>query len=228
MRQKAQPTRRGISLTFYKLCQYGNNEQSGASYISILQIIKIMFTFEEFKVALEAYEKETTSSTSEAFTRLRKEKNFFSDVKSKEELEKQIREFISIISSMNRDSYASRYVAQIFLLDFCRYLDKDFLFYITDHKTFLELRAAIKDFTGEVYETYKRFTQNIALHSLEHLLEDYALLLKFSARGFSSGKEEREEKVIKEESESKAESRPESKAEEQQSFTTFWDEGKLW
>ncbi|GBE54773.1 MAG TPA: hypothetical protein ENH28_08345 [Euryarchaeota archaeon] len=184
-----------------------------------------MFTFEEFKAALGAYEKETTSSSSDAFTTLRQTRNFFSDVKSREELENQMREFISIMSLMDRDSYASRYVVQIFLLDFCRYLDKDFLFYITDHKIFLELRAAIKNFTGEVYETYNRFTQNISLHSLEHLLEDYALLLKFSGEGFIR----REESVNEEEEESKnkADIKSESKAEEQ-NFSSLWDEGKLW
>ncbi len=183
-----------------------------------------MFTFEEFKAVLGAYEKETTSNSSDAFTTLRQTRNFFSDVKSREELENQMREFISIMSLMDRDSYASRYVVQIFLLDFCRYLDKDFLFYITEHKTFLELRAAIKSFTGEVYETYNRFTQNISLHSLEHLLEDYALLLKFSGEGFIR----REESVNEEEeSKNKADNKSESKAEEQ-NFSSLWDEGKLW
>lgn len=163
-----------------------------------------MFTYEEFELALEAYEKETSSTKSDAFTRLKKEKDFFSDIRNREKMEEQVKEFINIISSMNRDGFASRYVAQAYLLEFCRYLDKDFLFYITDHSTFRELRGAIREFTGSVYETNKRFTQNIALNSVEHLLEDYALLLKFSERGFGN----------------------EGKG--GQGFFSLWDEGKLW
>lgn len=166
-----------------------------------------MFTFEEFKVALEAFEKETSRPKSDSFTELKREQDFFSDVRSREEMEKQINEFINIISSMDRDRYASRYVVQTFLLEFYRFLDKDFLFYITDHSTFLKLRQAIKEFTGGVYESHKKFTQNISLHSLEHLLEDYALLLKFSDRGFESSRENKEEG---------------------EGFSSFWKGGNLW
>lgn len=139
-----------------------------------------MFGKKEFKEAIEAYKRETSTIENNDFTTLRKTHNFFRDVKDKEKIKEQINLFIELISDMDRDAYANRYVIQTFILEFCKYLDKDFLFNIKDGKLFFELRDKIKKFTSEIYENNKKFTQNLSLHSLEHLLEDYGILLKFS------------------------------------------------
>jgi len=47
-------------------------------------------------------------------------------------------------------------------------------------KTFFQLKDRLKELTGEIYETNKKFTQNVGLNSMEHLLEDYGTLLKFA------------------------------------------------
>ncbi|RLG56550.1 MAG: hypothetical protein DRN88_04130 [Candidatus Hydrothermarchaeota archaeon] len=149
-----------------------------------------MFSEDEFYEALQAYKKETSSRDSNDFTYLRKNNAFFNDIKSKEDIEEQIKIFVELISKMDRDNYANRYVIQVFILEFCKYLDKDFLFNITDSKLFFELKELIKKFTNEIYENNKKFMQNLSLHSLEHLLEDYGTLLKYMKL------EEREEKKV--------------------------------
>jgi hypothetical protein len=163
-----------------------------------------MFGQEEFATALKAYEKEISVKGSDAFTSLRKNNNFFTDIRDKEAVKKQIKLFIEIISTMDHDVYANRYVVQTFLLEFCRYLDKDFLFSITDGKSFFQLKNKLKKFTGEIYDSHKRFTQSVGLNSLEHLLEDYGSLLKFAD--------------LDETEEEKAAS----------SFGDFWSSGRLW
>ena len=179
-----------------------------------------MFGEEEFRQALRAYEVETSQTGKDEFTSLRKNHKFFADITSREAVEEQIRHFIKIISGMDRDSYAARYVVQTFLLDFCRYLDKDFLFNLTDHATFAEMKDAIKEFTGEIYETHKRFTQSISLHSLEHLLEDYGTLLKFADVGIKKRRAKRRRKK---------EAKPVYKEEEENIFSgLLGEEGKLW
>jgi len=171
-----------------------------------------MFGEVEFSKALKAYEKEISVKSSDAFTTLRKEQVFFSDIRDKDAVDEQVRLFIGLISSMDHDDYTNRYVLQTFLLDFCRYLDKDFLFYITNGKTFFGIKDELKEFTGEIYETNKRFTQNVGLYSLEHLLQDYGSLLKHVDRD----EIEREEK------------KEEPQAEPSTGFGSFFEGGKLW
>jgi hypothetical protein len=167
-----------------------------------------MFGEEEFKDALLAYEMETSPTGNDEFTHLRKQNTFFEDIRTEESFREQIRLFVQHISGMDRDDYKNRYVLQTFLLEFCRYLDKDFLFTITEGKTFFSLKKRLKEFTGSIYETHKRFTQAIALHSLEHLLEDYGNLLRFL--------QEEEEETL------------ESRAGEGGEGTGFWAGNKLW
>ncbi len=138
-----------------------------------------MFGEAEFKLALKAYNTETKSRGSNDFTALRRNNKFFSDVKSKEAVKQQVQEFINLVSNLNHEEYSHRYVTQVFLLEFCRYLDKDFLFSITDGKTFFEMKDKLKDFTGKIYESNKKFTQSVELYSLVHLLEDYGTLLGY-------------------------------------------------
>ncbi len=137
-----------------------------------------MFTDKEFKQSLQAYKDEQIKKGSNAFNSLRRKHKFFSDVGSKEDISSQIESFSDIISNMDRDVFASRYVVQSFILEFCRYLDKDFLFNIKSAREFNKLKTGLKDFTGEIYSTNKKFTQNVGLNSLEHLLEDYGILLE--------------------------------------------------
>lgn len=137
-----------------------------------------MFGKAEFEKALEAYRLETSPNGRDEFTSLRRNNDFFKDIRSSEGVEEQVRLFIELISTMDRDSYANRYVVQTFLQDFCRFLDKDFLFYITD-RSFFEMRDRIKKFTGEIYEIRKTFTQRVGLNTLDHLLQDYSALIKF-------------------------------------------------
>jgi hypothetical protein len=119
-------------------------------------------------------------------------------------VKEQIRLFIDLISKMDHDVYVNRYVLQTFLLEFCSYLDKDFLFSITNGRTFFQIKERLKKFTGEIYDAHKKFTQSVGLNSLEHLLEDYGTLLKFAD--------------LVETEEEKAAS----------SFGDFWSSGKLW
>jgi hypothetical protein len=163
-----------------------------------------MFGQEEFEAALKAYERETTLKGNDDFTSLRRDNAFFSDIKTKEAVKEQIRLFIDLISKMDHDVYVNRYVLQTFLLEFCSYLDKDFLFSITNGRTFFQIKERLKKFTGEIYDAHKKFTQSVGLNSLEHLLEDYGTLLKFAD--------------LVETEEEKAAS----------SFGDFWSSGKLW
>lgn len=149
-----------------------------------------MFGEEEFKQALKAYEKETTVQGSEDFTSLRKNNTFFVDITSNDALKEQVLRFIHLSSKMNRDEYGHRYVLQTFLLEFCKYLDKDFLFTITEGKTFFETKEKLKEFTGKIYESHKKFTQSVGLYSLEHLLEDYGTLLRYIEQQVETRKEE--------------------------------------
>ncbi|MFQ5975435.1 MAG: hypothetical protein ACE5J5_03850 [Candidatus Hydrothermarchaeales archaeon] len=137
-----------------------------------------MFAEKEFKQALQAYKEEQTKKGSNAFNALRKRHSFFTDIASKDDISKQVESFTEIISSMDRDLFANRYVVQSFILEFCRYLDKDFLFNIKNSKAFQTLKTKLKEFTGEIYSTHKKFTQNVGLNGLEHLLEDYGILLE--------------------------------------------------
>ncbi len=157
-----------------------------AKYISLRLPLISMFGEEEFRQALSAYEAETSSRSSGEFTALRRGYRFFRDIRTREDVKEQLVSFIGIISGMDRDRHACRYVVQTFLMDFCGYLTKDFLFALTDHGEFTEMKEWVRRFTGEVYEIHKRFTQSVSLHSLEHLLEDYGTLLKFS-RELSGG-----------------------------------------
>lgn len=137
-----------------------------------------MFTESEFKQALNAYKEEQTRKGSNSFNSLRKSHKFFNDIGSKEDISNQIESFTSIISEMDRDAFANRYVVQSFILEFCRYIDKDFLFHIKSAREFQKLKTSMKEFTGVIYITNKKFTQSVGLNSLEHLLEDYGILLE--------------------------------------------------
>lgn len=172
-----------------------------------------MFGEAEFKEAMKAYKSETSPrGGSDAFTSLRRKNVFFKDVKDKEGIDEQVRLFIGIVSNMDRDSYTKRYVLQTFLLDFCRFLDKDFLFNITDGKTFFSIKDDLKEFTGEIYESNKKFTQSVGLHSLEHLIQDYGTLLKHVDK----------EEIRKEEEIQPPPSEPSG------GFGSFFEGGKLW
>jgi hypothetical protein len=171
-----------------------------------------MFGEAEFKEALKAYKQETSSKGGDTFTALRRKPVFFSDITDKEGIDEQVRLFISLISGMDHDNYANRYVLQTFVLDFCRYLDKDFLFKITNGKTFFSIKDDLKEFTGEIYEANKKFTQSVGLHSFEHLLQDYGALLKY---------------VDKEEIKKEEEIQP-APSESSEGFGSFFEGGKLW
>lgn len=139
-----------------------------------------MFGKTEFDKALGAYKKETSPGGKDEFTALRKNNAFFKDLRTRESVEEQVKLFIDIISNMDRDNYVNRYVVQTFIQDFCRFLDKDFLFYITDG-SFFDVKERIKGFTGEIYEINKNYTQMVGLNSLDHLLQDYSALLRYSS-----------------------------------------------
>lgn len=171
-----------------------------------------MFGEAEFDKALKAYREETSVEGNDAFTALRRKHAFFSDVRDKDAIDEQARLFIGLVSKMDHDSYTNRYVLQTFLLDLCRYLDKDFLFNITDGKTFFSIKDELKEFTGDIYEANKKFTQNVGLHSLEHLLQDYGALLKHVDR-----------EAVKQ-----AEKKEETQAEPASGFGNFFEGGKLW
>lgn len=174
-----------------------------------------MLTYKEFEEALRAYKQETELEGGEEFTKLRRGAKFFRDIVSRDDVKKQIEEFVNIISEMDRESYMCRYVVQTLLMDFCKYLEKDFLFKIKDHSTFLELREKTGKFVSEIYSCHERFAKKIALHTTEHLLEDYALLLKYIEVFSGEEKEEKEE----------TQSQP--LTQENQSYS-FWNSDKLW
>jgi len=138
-----------------------------------------MFGDVEFKKATKAYAKEISPRGNDEFTSLRRNTKFFSDISSEETVKEQVQNFVNLISGMDRDNYGHRYVIQTFIVEFCRYLDKDFLFTLTDGKTFFNMKEKLKDFTGKIYESNKKFTQNVGLHSMEHILEDYGNLLQY-------------------------------------------------
>jgi len=138
-----------------------------------------MFTDKEFKQASQAYKDEQMKKGSNTFNSLRRSHRFFSDIVSNEDIIKQIESFSELISTMDRDVFANRYVVQSFLIEFCRYLDKDFLFNIKSAREFQTIKTQLKEFTGVVYSTNNKFTQNVGLNGLEHLLEDYGILLEY-------------------------------------------------
>ncbi len=139
-----------------------------------------MFGEKEFKEVLSAYTRDK-SGKSDHFYSLLKRNTYFVDIKSREEMEKQIESFMDLISNMNRDDYGNRYVLISFITEFCRYLDKDFLFNRKDRESFFFLKEKLKDFTGRIYELNKKFTQTVGSYSLEHLLEDYSVLIEFGS-----------------------------------------------
>lgn len=143
-----------------------------------------MFGKAEFDKALEAYKKETSPGGKDEFTALRKSNIFFKDIRTKESVDEQVKLFINLISSIDRDSYVNRYVVQTFIQDFCKFLDKDFLFFITD-SSFFDIKEQIKEFTGEIYEITKNYTQRVDLNSLDHLLQEYSALLRFASPNYS-------------------------------------------
>ncbi len=138
-----------------------------------------MFGEEESKNAIKAYAKETSPRGKDEFTSMRRGTRFFSDIASGDGVKEQVQSFVDLISKMDRDDYGHRYVIQTFILEFCRYLDKDFLFTLTEGKVFFEMKDKLKDFTGKIYESNKKFTQNVGLYSMEHILEDYGTLLRY-------------------------------------------------
>lgn len=137
----------------------------------------LMFTGKEFDEALNAYAKEKEGRSSNAFTNLRKSHSFFSDVGSKADVNSQIETFINLISDMGRESFENRYVILSFILDFCKYLERDFLFNLKSKKDFVEMKEKVSGFIEKVLEANKTFSQNAKLHSIEHLLEYYGILL---------------------------------------------------
>jgi hypothetical protein len=136
-----------------------------------------MFTGKEFDAALKAYANEKEGSSSNAFTNLRKKNDFFSDVASKEDLNTQTENFINLISEMDRENFSNRYVILSFMLDFCKYLERDFLFNIKNKRDFIEMKEKVGGFIEKILETNKNFSQNAKLHTIEHLLEYYGILL---------------------------------------------------
>ncbi|MDP6612781.1 MAG: hypothetical protein QF673_02030 [Candidatus Hydrothermarchaeota archaeon] len=150
-----------------------------------------MFDKAEFDKALEAYKRETRREGKDEFTALRKSNAFFNDIRTQENLDEQIKLFINIISSFDRDNYVNRYVVQTFIHDFCKFLDKDFLFFITN-SSFFHIKEKIKEFTGEIYEITKNYTQRVSLNSLDHLLQDYSTLLKFTSSDYSQRRQTEE------------------------------------
>lgn len=148
-----------------------------------------MFAGKEFDDALKAYMSEKEGRSSNTFTNLRKKNSFFNDVKSKEDLNKQIESFINLISEMDRESFAHRYVLLSFILDFCIYLEKDFLFNIKNKKDFIEMKEKIGGFIEKIAQANKNFSQNAKLHTMEHLLEYYGILLDAMEERTTEGEE---------------------------------------
>ena len=138
-----------------------------------------MFGEKEFKEALSAYSREKTGK-GDQFYSLLKRNTYFEDIKSEDDLKSQIASFMDLISNMNRDDYSNRYVVISFITELCRYLDKDFLFNIKDRGSFFFLKEKMKEFTGKIYELNKNFVQSVGSYSLEHLLEDYSVLIEYA------------------------------------------------
>ncbi len=136
-----------------------------------------MFGDKEFDEALRAYKKEKDSKSSNAFADIRKGNKFFGDIASKEDLNTQIETFINLISEMNREKFENRYVILSFILDFCRYLERDFLFNIKNKRDFLDLKEKVGEFIKSILEANRNFSQSAKLHTIEHLLEYYGILL---------------------------------------------------
>ncbi len=137
----------------------------------------MMFTGNEFDAALKAYASEKNGRSSNAFTNIRKKNDFFSDVASNEDVSLQVENFINLISDMDRESFENRYVILSFILDFCKYLERDFLFNIKRKKDFVEMKEKVNSFIEKILEANKAFSQNAKLHTIEHLLEYYGILL---------------------------------------------------
>lgn len=137
-----------------------------------------MFGGNEFDEALKAYGSEKDGRSSNAFTNLRKKNDFFADVGSREEVNRQIESFINLISEMDRESFANRYVVACFILDFCKYLERDFLFNIKNKRDFVEMKDRVSGFIEKILAANKTFSQNAKLHTIEHLLEYYGILLE--------------------------------------------------
>jgi hypothetical protein len=142
------------------------------------QILSPMFTGKEFDAALKGYASEKEGRSSNAFTNLRKKNDFFNDVSSKSEVNTQVESFINLISEMDRDNFGNRYVILSFILDFCKYLERDFLFNIKNKKDFVEMKERVGLFIEQILETNKKFSQNAKLHTIEHLLDYYGILLE--------------------------------------------------
>ncbi len=136
-----------------------------------------MFGGNEFDEALKAYASEKDGRTSNAFTNLRKKNAFFADVGSRDEVNNQIESFINLISDMDREGFANRYVVACFILDFCKYLERDFLFNIKNKRDFVEMKDRVSGFIEKILAANKTFSQNAKLHTIEHLLEYYGILL---------------------------------------------------
>jgi hypothetical protein len=137
-----------------------------------------MFAGKEFNEALKAHKSEKEGRATNTYTNLRKDNEFFNDVVSSEDVNGQIETFINLISEMDRESLANRYVILCFILDFCRYLEKDFLFNLKNKREFLEMKEKVANFIEKVLEANKSFSQNAKLHTIEHLLEYYGILLE--------------------------------------------------
>jgi hypothetical protein len=136
-----------------------------------------MYTGKEFDEALKAYASEKEGVSNNAFTNLRKKNAYYGDVRSKDDVNTQIENFISLISEMDREKFANRYVILSFILDFCKYLEKDFLFNLKSKKDFVEMKAKIEVFIEKLLEINKDFSKSAKLHTIEHLLEYYGILL---------------------------------------------------
>ncbi len=139
--------------------------------------ILAMFSGNEFDEVLKAYSSEKDGRTSNAFTNIRKKNDFFFDVASNADVSLQAENFINLISDMDRESFENRYVILSFILDFCKYLERDFLFNIKSKKDFVEMKEKVSEFIQKILEANKTFSQNAKLHSIEHLLEYYGILL---------------------------------------------------
>ena len=136
-----------------------------------------MFAGKEFDETLKAYNNEKDGRAGGTFTTLRKKNAYFDDVASKDDVNAQIESFITLISDMERENLANRFVILSFILDFCKYLERDFLFNIKNKRDFVEMKEKVAGFIEKILEANKTFSQNAKLHSIEHLLEYYGILL---------------------------------------------------
>lgn len=136
-----------------------------------------MFGPQEFNSSIDAFNREKEGRASNSFTNLRKKNDFFHEIRSKSDVNRQIETFINIISEMDRESFSNRYVISCFLLDFCKYLERDFLFNIKNKKDFMDMKGLVGNLIEKIVGVNKTFSQNAKLHTLEHLLEYYGVLL---------------------------------------------------